>query len=124
MNLFLIDIKHLKYKAMVDLSIFLVTQEIAERSGVISTRYRTKDGRFILDSRDLSMVRLVGEEFVHGLSGVEAITEKQSKALIEEGGYQMGLPKRPSVQNVRNVSSGTEEETEETAQEEGREVSE
>ena len=90
---------------MVDLSIYVVTQEIAMRSGVIDTRYRTQDGRFILNSRDLSRIRLVGEEFVKGLEGVESITKQEADRLIAEGGYQMGLSKVPATEEVGEEQS-------------------
>jgi hypothetical protein len=97
---------------MVDLSIYVVTQEIAIRSGVIETHYRTKDGRFILNSRDLSRIRLVGDEFVNGLDGVESITEQEADRLISEGGFKMGLPKEEPVeeQEQTNVETISEEE--------------
>lgn len=89
---------------MVDLSIYVVTQEIAMRSGVIDTRYRTKDGRFILNSRDLSRIRLVGEEFVRGLEGVESVTKQEADRLIAEGGYKMGLPEENTTEQSNEES--------------------
>ena len=83
---------------------YIVTKDIAQRSGMIASRYRTADGRFILNERDLARVRLTPEEFVSGLAGVEMISAEVAKTLIRQGGFQMGdtlsqedtLPPAPS----------------------------
>lgn len=69
---------------------YLTTREIAIRSGVIKDRYRTVDGRYILDNKDLSRIRFTTEEYIEGLKGVELIDELKAKTLIAEGGYKMG----------------------------------
>lgn len=75
---------------MLDTAHYLVTRSIAERCGVISRRYRTADGRYIIDNKDLARVRLTSEEYITGLQGVEKITESQAKKLIIDGHFAMG----------------------------------
>lgn len=74
-----------------DSAIYLVTKEIAMRSGVINSRYRVADGRFILSNKDLALVRLTSDEYVNGLQGVELISEAESQRLIAENHFQRGL---------------------------------
>lgn len=74
-----------------DTAFYLVTKEIAIRSGLIDVRYRTLDNRFILDNKDLSRVRFTTDEYVNGLDGVEKITETEAQTLIAKGGYKKGL---------------------------------
>lgn len=82
-----------------DTAFYLVTRDIAIRSGLVDVRYRTLDGRFILDNKDLSRVRLTTDEYVSGLAGVEKITEAEAQTLIARGGYKKGLGvENPSVE--------------------------
>jgi hypothetical protein len=74
-----------------DTAFYLVTRDIAIRSGLVDVRYRTLDGRFILDNKDLSRVRFTTDEYVNGLAGVEKITEAEAQTLIAQGGYKKGL---------------------------------
>ena len=74
---------------MLDVAYYLVTREILERAGLAGQRYRSKDGRYVLDNKDLSRVRFTSEEYISGLQGVEKITAEQAKQAIAEGGYQM-----------------------------------
>lgn len=74
-----------------DTAFYLVTRDIAIRSGLVDVRYRTLDGRFILDNKDLSRVRFTTDEYVSGLAGVEKITESEAQTLIAQGGYKKGL---------------------------------
>ena len=69
---------------------YLVTKEVALRTGSIQYKYRTEDGRFIVDYRTLSRIRLTGDEILNGLKGVEEITKDEAKTLIAKGGYKMG----------------------------------
>jgi len=69
---------------------YLASEDIARRSGMIESRYRTKDGRYVLNNRDLSRIRLSGDEFVTGLNGIEKITKEDADALIKDGGYTLG----------------------------------
>lgn len=77
---------------MLDVAFYLVSEDIAQRSGLIGERYITKDGRYILDNKDLSRVRFTTDEYISGLSGVEKITNEQAKELIKENGYLMLKP--------------------------------
>lgn len=74
-----------------DKAFYLVTRDIAIRSGLAHTRYRTSDGRFILDNKDLSRLRLTADEYISGLRGVEKISEEDATAIIARGGYILGI---------------------------------
>lgn len=91
-----------------DTAFYLVTRDIAIRSGLVDVRYRTLDGKFILDNKDLSRVRFTTDEYVSGLAGVEKITEAEAQTLIARGGYKKGL----GVENP-NIELPTGEEKEE-----------
>ena len=70
--------------------LYLVTKDIAIRSGLIESRYRIADGRFVLDNKDLSRVRFTPDEYISGLDGVEKVSEDEAETLIAQNGYQMG----------------------------------
>lgn len=76
---------------MMDSATYLVTREIAERSGLIATRYRIADGRFVLNDRDLARVRFTTDEYISGLQGVEKVTAQEAETLIAQNNYTMGL---------------------------------
>lgn len=75
---------------MVDSQNFLVTREVALRTGDIRYKYRTEDGRFIIDARILSRINFTSEEIVNGLSGIKKITKEEAETLIARNGYTMG----------------------------------
>lgn len=89
-------------------AIYLVTKEIAERSGLIDGRYRVADGRFVLNDRDLSRVRFSIDEYVNGLKGVEMITDTEAKALIKANGYALGVAEN-SEQALQDVATDEEQ---------------
>ena len=90
-----------------DTAFYLVTRDIAIRSGLVDVRYRTLDGRFILDNKDLSRVRFTTDEYISGLKGVEKISESEAQTLIAQGGYKKGL----GVENPnKELPTGDEEE--------------
>lgn len=99
---------------MVDNKFYLVIYSVAKRSGVIDSRYRTKDGRFILETKDLQGVRLTSDEYVTGLQGVELISKQDAMILIQDNGYQTG--------EETNVEASNEEEVVNTPQEENEEI--
>lgn len=106
-----------------DTAFYLVTKEIAIRSGLVDVRYRTLDNRFILDNKDLSRVRFTTDEYVNGLDGVEKITEAEAQTLIAKGGYKKGLmadssPATNSFANEAPIVEGTSEEPTENVEEE------
>jgi hypothetical protein len=74
-----------------DTAFYLVSKDIALRSGLIDSRYRTQDGRYILDNKDLSRVRFTTDEYISGLKGVEKITETHASTLIAKGGFNKGV---------------------------------
>lgn len=102
---------------MLDTAIYLVTKDIALRSGLINSRYRIADGRFVLDNKDLSRVRFTTDEYINGLSGVEKTDELTAKTLIAQNGYKMG---EEVVEQPTPVETVTEPENvqEEVIQEE------
>lgn len=78
-----------------DTALYFVTRDIALRSGLIQSRYRIADGRFVLDNKDLSRVRFTTDEYISGLQGVEKTDEQTAQTLIAQNGYQMGdLPQQ------------------------------
>lgn len=93
---------------MIDVQNYVVTREIALRTGDIRFKYRTKDGRFIVDNRTLAKIRFTSDEIVNGLDGVEKITEEEAKTLIARGGYKMGDTEEDAV-DVENMEETTNE---------------
>lgn len=81
-----------------DTAFYLVTHAIVQRAGLVGRRYVTKDGRCILDNKDLSRIRFTSEEYVSGLAGVEKIDEETAKRLIVENGYSMRI--EPSAEEA------------------------
>lgn len=68
---------------------FLVKPDIAERAGVMDSRYHTTDGLIVLNEQDMGRVRLTPEEYQTGV--VERIVdEAEATHLIEEAGRKMG----------------------------------
>ena len=108
---------------MLDTAIYLVTKDIALRSGLINSRYRIADGRFVLDNKDLSRVRFTTDEYINGLSGVEKTDELTAKTLIAQNGYKMGeeVVEQPTpvetVTEPENVQEEVIQEEEPVAQE-------
>ena len=96
-----------------DTAFYLVTKDIAIRSGLVDVRYRTLDGRFILDNKDLSRVRFTTDEYVSGLVGVEKITEAEAQTLIAKGGYKKGLmvDNSPTTNGFANEAPVVDSET-------------
>lgn len=92
-----------------DNSFYAVTQAIAQRAGVANIRYRTADGRYILDTDDLSRITLSSDEYITGLQGIEKISGQEADKLIKEGGHQRGLPSdtEPSTENPETSESST-----------------
>lgn len=73
---------------MVENMVYLATEEVARRAGVYDTAYMTADGRFVIDKMDIRRIRLTGEEYVSGISGIETVTQQQAEALISENHYR------------------------------------
>lgn len=97
---------------MIDNSLYLVSSGIAVRSGLIKSRYRTADGRFILDNKDLSRVRFTTNEYISGLKGVEKISLQRAKELIKKNGYKMGpAPSSEATTSYDYVPETTETPT-------------
>ena len=76
---------------MLETATYLVTKEIAIRSGLVDSRYRIADGRFVLNNRDLSRVRFEPDEYIRGLEGVEKVTRERAKTLIRQNNFAIGL---------------------------------
>lgn len=108
---------------MVDSQDFLVTREVALRTGDIQYKYRTEDGRFIVDARSLSRIRFTSDEMINGLSGIEKITDEEAKTLIARNGYKMGDSEESRMPESSSSESSSSEE-EETAKEQKEETEE
>lgn len=93
---------------------YLVTKEIAIRSGLIESRYRIKDGRFVLNNRDLSRVRFTIDEYINGLSGVEKVSAEEAKTLIRQNNFSLGyIPsheenEQQEINNDKNKNSAVD----------------
>ncbi len=66
--------------------LYVVSKEVAERTGFTKQRYVTKDGKYIVNDRDLRIAQLTEIE----KNALEKITKQQSKQLIAENGYKTG----------------------------------
>ena len=66
--------------------LYLVNAAIAKRTGFAQQRYITKDGRYIVNDRDLRVARLTDSE----KANQEQITQELAKLLIAENGYKTG----------------------------------
>ena len=108
---------------MIDVQNYVVTREIALRTGDIRFKYRTNDGRFIVDNRTLAKIRFTSDEIVNGLDGVEKITEEEAKTLIARGGYKMGDAEEDAV-DVENTEETTNEPDADEEKEEEEETKE
>jgi len=103
---------------MLETATYLVTKEIAIRSGLVDSRYRIADGRFVLNNRDLSRVRFEPDEYINGLEGVEKVTLERAKTLIRQNNFAIGLEvvepvveeqqETAIVDDVENADQGNE----------------
>ena len=100
-----------------DSAIYLVTREIAMRSGTINSRYRIADGRFVLSNKDLAMIRFTSEEYLTGLQGVERVDERDAQRLIAENNFQRGLVNATTV--VQEQEQEPQEQVEEQVEQQG-----
>ena len=75
---------------MIENATFLVTSDTARRTGLTESRYRTEDGRYVMDARDLSRIRMTAYELANGLRGIEKVSTEDAKTLIARGGFKMG----------------------------------
>lgn len=96
-----------------DSAVYFVTKEIAIRSGLVDSRYRIADGRFVLDNKDLSHVRFTTDEYINGLEGVEKTDNETAQTKIAENGYQMGLEEGTETEVENDNNNGDENENEE-----------
>lgn len=116
---------------MLETATYLVTKEIAIRSGLVDSRYRIADGRFVLNNRDLSRVRFEPDEYINGLEGVEKVTPERAKTLIHQNNFAIGLEVvEPVVEeqqetaiadNTENANQGDETTIEENEKSEQQE---
>lgn len=99
---------------MIDTALFLVDAVIAQRAGRMAGRYKTEEGKYILNEKDLEHVRFTTEEYLTGLKGVKKITQAEADELIKKGGYELNLD--------GNLDINFDEEVEEVAEEPAAEV--
>lgn len=94
---------------------YSASADIARRTGVINSRYRTKDGRFILSDKDLGRARLVmtPEEYINGMD-VTPLTDGQAKKLIAQNDYQLGdVYDTQATETTEPAETETEQQEEE-----------
>lgn len=70
-----------------NLSFYIVSRDVALRTGDIGNCYKTADGRYVMDSRLLQRIRLTGDEYINGLDGIELVSRNEALTLIAQGGY-------------------------------------
>jgi hypothetical protein len=99
-----------------NITFYKVVENIAQRSGLILERYRTKDMNWILDNNDLRRVRFTPDEYIDGLKGVVKITGTEADALIAENNYQMGYEGLEPNNNNQQEQPQEEQEVEQEAQ--------
>jgi hypothetical protein len=100
-----------------DSAVYLVSRDIAIRSGLIQERYRIADGRFVLSNKDLSYVRFTPDEYIDGLKGVERTSEEIAARLIAENGYQMGDEVAEKKEQQQEQESDNDNDNNETTEE-------
>ena len=99
---------------------YTASAELTRRAGTIDSRYRTKDGRYVITDRDLGKISLVmtPQEFIGGIDIIE-VSEKEAKRLVSEGGYHLGELYEENEGNQEDAgSSSSEELNNETTEEE------
>lgn len=96
-----------------DTSLYLASRDIALRSGMLATRYRTVDGRYILNDRDLKRVRFTTDEYITGLTGIEKISKREADELIKANGYKFGDDGLNIEDGTSNHQEGIQEEEQE-----------
>ena len=94
----------------IDSKNYVVTREVALRAGSIENKYRTADGRFILDTRSLQSIRLTSEEYVTGIEGIELISLQEAEEMIAAGGFLMGDDVALAEEPVVEAAEESEEE--------------
>lgn len=111
---------------MINSTIYIATQDVAERTGFISSRYRTKDGRFILNHQDLRRVSLTTDEVLNGLGDkVQVIDKDVANDLIIENGFALGAnPIQNEGNNQMHQTSTLNNEQEAEQEEQENEVTE
>lgn len=108
-----------------DAATYLVSEDIARRSGLIDSRYRIADGRFVLNDRDLARIRFTTDEYISGLPGVEKTTSEEARILIAQNNYQLGPAQEPAEEETPAEEEPVEETpAEETPAEENEEPNE
>ena len=116
---------------MTDLQHYVATADVAQRSGMIATRYRLADGTFILNNRDLRGIRMTSDEMLTGIKGITPISEKDAIAAIADNGFKLGLEQISDngetledvgLTETNNEESPAEEEVQEES-EQGEETS-
>ena len=99
-----------------NITFYKVVENIAQRSGLILERYRTKDMNWILDNNDLRRVRFTPDEYIDGLQGVVKITGTEADSLIAENNYQMGYEGLEPNNNNQQEQPQEGQEVEQEAQ--------
>lgn len=99
-----------------DAATYLVSEEIALRSGLIESRYRIADGRYVLNDRDLARIRFTTDEYISGLPGVEKTTSEEARTLIARNNYQLGPVREAEEEEPVQDEQPAEEENQETTE--------
>lgn len=77
---------------------YLAAASIAERTGLITSRYRVRDGRFVLSYMDMKNIRFTPEELISGIGQyIQEVDENEAMRLIIENGYKIGKEEAQSI---------------------------
>ena len=68
-----------------DVKFYLVTKDVAKRTGNIQNHYKTEDGRYVFDKKTLSVSGIADSDY-----GVKEISREEAQTLIARGGYHLG----------------------------------
>lgn len=68
--------------------IYSVPREMAEQTGLMSCRYRMKNGSFIMSERDVSRLGLTDEELKS--AGVIELCRTEARVAVAAGGSHLG----------------------------------
>ncbi|MBQ7684355.1 MAG: hypothetical protein IJT48_07675 [Bacteroidaceae bacterium] len=106
---------------------YLAAPPIAERTGLIGSRYRVRDGRYVLSYMDMKNIRFTPDELLNGIGQyIEEVGEEEAGRLIAENGYKIGRdevrvqtePETPEQQPDRQEAEPESEENNQPTNEE------
>lgn len=74
---------------MIENDNYKVNRLVAQRTGLLSQKYRTEDGDFIFDRKSLARIFPLGTD-MSNINGVTKITREEAMTLIAQNGFVLG----------------------------------